>query len=83
MPPSQKLDGAVCPADDSHLTIKCEDRFVIHPSIQLQHRNVDDTGNQVGEVGKPVGEGCQCNSWKNHWFLAVDEVRGLKKVLGF
>jgi len=71
--PGEKLHEIMCPVDDSHLTLKFEDHFVIRPTIRFINQ-VDYTTNAVAERGEPVQEGFEYNSGTNPHFLTVDEL---------
>jgi UDP-N-acetylglucosamine 4,6-dehydratase/5-epimerase len=62
--PGEKLHEAMCPADDSHLTLEFDDHYVIKPTIQCSHKS-DFTVNKLGEEGKPVVNGFEYNSGNN------------------
>jgi UDP-N-acetylglucosamine 4,6-dehydratase len=72
--PGEKLHEIMCPSDDAHLTLEFEDHFVIKPTISFVHK-VDFQKNRLNEVGKPVPDGFEYNSGKNHHFLTVEELR--------
>jgi len=71
--PGEKLHEIMCPVDDSHLTLKFEDHFVIRPTIRFINQ-VDYTTNALAERGEPVQEGFEYNSGTNPHFLTVDEL---------
>ncbi len=73
--PGEKIHEIMCPADDSHLTIKFDDHYVISPSITFQSRNNDFMENVLGEQGQRVKYGFEYNSGKNEHFLSIDELR--------
>lgn len=74
--PGEKLHEIMCPPDDSHLTLKFHDHFVIRPSITFAHQ-YDYRTNAIGEEGVPVDEGFDYNSGNNPHFLTVEELRHL------
>ena len=55
--PGEKLHEIMCPTDDSHLTLRFQDHFVIKPTIKFFRKDVDYLTNQIGERGEPVQEG--------------------------
>ncbi len=71
--PGEKLHEIMCPVDDSHLTLKFEDHYVIRPTIRFINQ-VDYTTNAVAERGEPVQEGFEYSSGTNPHFLTVDEL---------
>jgi UDP-N-acetylglucosamine 4,6-dehydratase len=72
--PGEKIHEIMCPSDDSHLTIKFNDHFVITPSITFYHRPNDFKINAIGETGEDVSQGFEYNSGSNHHFLSTDEI---------
>lgn len=79
--PGEKLHETMCPADDSHLTLRFDDHFVIRPAIQFSEQ-VDFCHNGLDEVGKPVEQGFEYNSGKNQHFLSVDEIIAMNHLAG-
>jgi UDP-N-acetylglucosamine 4,6-dehydratase len=71
--PGEKLHEIMCPADDSHLTLKFADHFVIKPTIQFAGR-VDFAVNKIGETGQPVEMDFEYHSGKNPHFLSIEEI---------
>ncbi|MET4746696.1 UDP-N-acetylglucosamine 4,6-dehydratase (inverting) [Bradyrhizobium sp. RT11b] len=78
--PGEKLHEVMCPTDDSHLTLKFHDHFVIKPTIKFFRRDVDYLTNQIGEHGEPVSDGFEYNSGRNDHFLDVAEIREFNKI---
>lgn len=74
--PGEKLHEIMCPADDSHLTLRFSDYFVIQPTIQFFDRSFSYSENSLGEKGHPVETGFEYNSGQNPHFLTVEELRG-------
>lgn len=74
--PGEKLHEIMCPADDSHLTLRFDDYFVIQPTIQFFDRSFSYSENNLGEKGSPVETGFEYNSGQNPHFLTVEELRG-------
>lgn len=79
--PGEKLHEIMCPADESHLTLRFDDHFVIKPSIQFWGR-VDFAKNRVGEMGEPVDQGFEYNSEKNPHVLSVEEIVKFNHLAG-
>lgn len=79
--PGEKLHEIMCPADDSHLTLRFADHFVITPTIQLVGI-VDFAVSRLGETGEPVEPGFEYNSGTNQHFLSVEEIVALNHVAG-
>ncbi|MCA1529373.1 UDP-N-acetylglucosamine 4,6-dehydratase (inverting) [Bradyrhizobium yuanmingense] len=73
--PGEKLHEVMCPTDDSHLTLKFNDHFVIKPTIKFFRRDVDYLTNQIGERGEAVSDGFEYNSGRNDHFLDVNEIK--------
>lgn len=78
--PGEKLHEVMCPTDDSHLTLKFGDHFVIKPTIKFFRRDVDYLTNQIGERGEAVSDGFEYNSGRNDHFLNVAEIREFNKI---
>ena len=77
--PGEKLHEVMCPADDSHLTLRFADHFVIKPTIQFA--GIVDFGvNAIGEVGEPVESGFEYHSGRNDHFLSVDEILAVNQL---
>lgn len=72
--PGEKLHEIMCPGDDSHLTVKFEDHYVILPSITFRGKKIDQTINNLGEKGSFVTPGFEYNSGTNPHFLSMDEI---------
>lgn len=78
--PGEKLHEVMCPTDDSHLTLKFHDHFVIKPTIKFFRRDVDYITNQIGEQGEAVSDGFEYNSGRNDHFLDVAAIREFNKI---
>ncbi len=78
--PGEKLHETMCPADDSHLTLRFHDHFVMKPTIRFYRKDVDYVTNQLGERGEPVLDGFEYNSGKNDHFLSVSEIKEFNKT---
>ncbi|WP_430475977.1 UDP-N-acetylglucosamine 4,6-dehydratase (inverting) [Thalassospira lucentensis] len=79
--PGEKLHEAMCPLDDSHLTLEFKDHFVIQPTIQFYGSPHDYSLNKLGEKGQPVERRFEYVSGSNDWFLSVEEIAQLNKEL--
>ncbi|TQV83643.1 UDP-N-acetylglucosamine 4,6-dehydratase (inverting) [Denitrobaculum tricleocarpae] len=79
--PGEKLHETMCPADDSHLTLRFHDHYVIRPAIRFHSRDNDFKTNQLNEQGMPVEEEFAYNSSNNPKFLSVEELRALDKTV--
>ena len=79
--PGEKLHEIMCPVDDSHLTLKFADHFVIKPTIQFID-NVDFDVNNLGEGGQPVEQGFEYHSGKNKHFLTIEEIIAFNHLAG-
>ena len=71
--PGEKLHEVMCPADDSHLTLEFDDRYLIKPSIKF-FDSLDYGHSQMGQEGRPVPAGFEYNSGGNPHFLTVHEI---------
>jgi UDP-N-acetylglucosamine 4,6-dehydratase len=78
--PGEKLHEIMCPTDDSHLTLRFNDHFVIKPTIKFYRKDVDYVTNQLGERGEPVPDGFEYNSGKNDHFLNVAEIKEFNQI---
>jgi UDP-N-acetylglucosamine 4,6-dehydratase len=78
--PGEKLHEIMCPTDDSHLTLRFRDHFVIKPTIKFFRKDVDYVTNQIGEHGEPVPDGFEYNSGRNDHFLDVPEIREFNRI---
>jgi UDP-N-acetylglucosamine 4,6-dehydratase/5-epimerase len=72
--PGEKLHEVMCPTDDSHLTLRFHDHFVIKPTIKFYRKDLDYLTNQLGERGAAVPDGFEYNSGTNDRFLNVAEI---------
>jgi UDP-N-acetylglucosamine 4,6-dehydratase len=72
--PGEKLHEAMCPADDSHLTIEFKDHFVIKPTIKFNHVNINYCANAIGEKGEYVAGDFNHHSGNNNKFLSASEI---------
>ncbi|MFC1843859.1 UDP-N-acetylglucosamine 4,6-dehydratase (inverting) [Thermodesulfobacteriota bacterium] len=77
--PGEKLHEIMCPADDSHLTLKFDAHYVITPSISFTH-SVDFKTNKLGEKGIPVNQGFEYNSGTNIHFLTIEEIHSYNET---
>jgi UDP-N-acetylglucosamine 4,6-dehydratase len=81
--PGEKLHEIMCPADDSHLTLKFNDHYVIRPTITFHHADIDYSRNAIGEEGVPVDQGFAYDSGVNEHFLSIEEIREFNSISGF
>lgn len=72
--PGEKLHETLCPRDESHLTLRFADHYVICPSIAMPD-SPDYRTDGLGARGIPVEEGFEYNSESNERFLSVEELR--------
>jgi UDP-N-acetylglucosamine 4,6-dehydratase/5-epimerase len=72
--PGEKLHEIMCPRDDSHLTLKFADHFVIQPTISFV-AHPDYAVNAIGEKGVPAAPDFEYESGRNPDFLSVVEIR--------
>lgn len=79
--PGEKLHEIMCPADDSHLTLRFAEHFVITPTIQFAGV-VDFAVSRLHETGEPVEQGFEYNSGTNPHLLSVEEIVALNHVAG-
>ena len=79
--PGEKLHEIMCPSDDSHLTLKFADYFVIQPTIQYT-APVDFAVNKLGERGAAVEPDFEYHSGTNPHFLKVNELRAFNEMAG-
>ena len=80
--PGEKLHEIMCPADDSHLTYRFDDHYVISPSIIFSSRNNNFSVNALGEKSVPVEQGYEYNSGTNPHFLNIEELKKFNKMAG-
>jgi len=78
--PGEKLHEVMCPADDSHLTLRFQDHFVIKPTISFSGP-VDFSTNKLGETGQPVEQGFEFSSGMNPHFLDVGEIESMNRAV--
>ena len=76
----EKIHEVMCPSDDSHLTIKFKDFFIICPSIVYFSRNNEFTSNSLGEIGEEVTQGFEYNSGTNSEFLNIEEIKSYNQL---
>lgn len=79
--PGEKIHEIMCPSDDSHLTLKFHDHFVIKPTIQFSGA-VDFSVNKLGETGQLVEYGFEYQSGKNTHFLTTEEISAFNQIAG-
>jgi UDP-N-acetylglucosamine 4,6-dehydratase len=78
--PGEKLHEAMCPSDDSHLTLRFADHYVIRPTINFAFV-ADYTVDASGARGEAVEAGFEYNSGTNERFLSVPELRELNAAV--
>ncbi len=78
--PGEKVHEIMCPQDDSHLTMRFADHFVIKPTIKFFSHDVDYSMNKLGEHGRPVSEDFVYSSGANEHFLSVPQIREFNEV---
>jgi UDP-N-acetylglucosamine 4,6-dehydratase len=79
--PGEKLHEIMCPHDESHLTYRFKDHYVIQPPPMLFSSNIDYTVNGLGEKGEPVPSGFGYESGTNERFLSIPEIDALHAAL--
>ena len=79
--PGEKLHEIMCPADDSHLTLRFSNHYVIRPTISFFARENDFNINALEERGEPVEQGFEYNSGNNPEFLTVEQIATLNREL--
>lgn len=72
--PGEKLHETLCPRDESHLTLRFDDHYVIRPSIAMPDGRTYES-DASGARGIPVEEGFEYDSETNEHFLSVEELR--------
>jgi UDP-N-acetylglucosamine 4,6-dehydratase len=78
--PGEKLHEAMCPRDDSHLTLRFKNHFVIKPTITFSFE-ADYFQDRSGERGEAVARGFEYNSGTNEWFMTIPELRNLNQLV--
>ena len=78
--PGEKLHEVMCPADDAHLNLEFKDHFVLRPTIQFHHANIDYTVDCTGDSGRSVTPGFEYSSGTNSWLLTVQGIRQMNQV---
>lgn len=73
--PGEKIHEIMCPSDDSHLTLRFNNHFIITPSIDLEIGKNIYSIDKLGEKGNPVEQDFEYSSKINDQFLTVDEIR--------
>jgi UDP-N-acetylglucosamine 4,6-dehydratase len=80
--PGEKIHEAMCPKDDSHLTLRFSDHFVIRPSIVFRDQDNDFSVNRRGESGTRVEDDFEYHSGRNDHFLSISEIVEFNRVAG-
>ena len=70
----------MCPLDDSHLTLRFNDHFVITPSVEFEELSNTFATNNIGEKGIMVDTDFEYSSFSNDNFLSVEQIRKLQKL---
>jgi len=78
--PGEKIHEVMCPKDDSHLTLRFSDHFVLKPTIQFSNI-ADYSVNKLGEEGVMAEEGFEYSSGTNPHFLTVEEIVSLNNLV--
>ena len=78
--PGEKIHEIMCPLDDSHLTLKFNDHFVITPSVEFEELGNTFATNNIGEKGIMVDTDFEYSSCSNDNFLSVEQIRKLQKL---
>ncbi|GAC1655612.1 MAG: UDP-N-acetylglucosamine 4,6-dehydratase (inverting) [Vulcanimicrobiaceae bacterium] len=79
--PGEKLHETMCPHDESHLTMRFGDHYVIQPPPILFSGKVDYASNAREERGEPVAQGFEYNSGTNEHFLSVNEIAEINRTI--
>jgi UDP-N-acetylglucosamine 4,6-dehydratase len=77
--PGEKLHEIMCPKDDSHLTVRFGDHYVISPTIIFTNP-ITYTRNATGEEGQPVADGFEYSSDTNPDFMSVEDLRRVNSL---
>ena len=77
--PGEKIHEIMCPLDDSHLTLRFNDHFVITPSVEFEELGNTFATNNIGEKGIMVDTDFEYSSFSNDNFLSVEQIRKLQK----
>lgn len=77
--PGEKLHEVMCPGDDSYHTYEYDDHYVIAPTIIFSSRSNDFTRNAIDEMGKPVKQGFEYNSFNNPDYMTVEQIRNFNQ----
>ena len=80
--PGEKLHEIMCPRDDSRLTLRFADHFVIKPSIRFFDQDLTYEKNGLGESGTSVPEDFEYNSGTNEEFLSIAQLRDMNGAIG-
>ncbi len=76
--PGEKLHEIMCPAEDSYRTLEFKNHYVIKPTINLS-RDFSYEKDSMQEIGKPVSEGFEYSSDKNHQWLNLTDLQDFVK----
>lgn len=80
--PGEKLHEVLCPADYAHLTLECDNHYVLTPAILFFNRSNDFKLNGLGETSRAVGENFEYSSGTNPKFLTIEEIIECNKNAG-
>jgi UDP-N-acetylglucosamine 4,6-dehydratase/5-epimerase len=81
--PGEKLHEQMCSKNESHLTLRFKDYFLIKPSIQFFDMKINYNINLEKEKGEAVKNDYEYRSDTNEKFLSVEEIKKLNTKLGF
>ena len=71
--PGEKLHETLCPRDESHLTLRFANHYVICPSIAMPNAR-DYRTDASGAQGQPIEDGFAYDSETNERFLTPEEI---------
>tara|TARA_Y100000589_G_scaffold38509_2_gene32263 strand:- start:4904 stop:5908 length:1005 start_codon:yes stop_codon:yes gene_type:complete len=79
--PGEKLHEVMCPADVCHRVLEYPEYYVIKPSIRYTDVDVDYMESRLGEIGEPVKEGFEYNSYENiDWLSKEDFLKLIENI---
>lgn len=76
--PGEKLHEVLCPADECYNTIEFKNYYLIKPSI-LFSKNLNYNISLDSEIGKPVKDGFEYNSFNNKNYLSINSINKIVK----
>ena len=71
----EKLHEVMVPKDDARRALEYGNHYLIQPDFRYFQRRFN------GEMGKPVADDFEYNSGTNPWFLTVEEMREMIKLI--